>query len=115
MKNSALLLLVRRELRRIADPRKAVWMQAYMKSAMPYHGVSSPLLRAACKKLFAEIDIEKRDAWRKQVLELWRGAEYREERYVAIALTAEKRAAGFQTPGAMPLYEEFIVTGAWWD
>jgi 3-methyladenine DNA glycosylase AlkD len=26
-----------------------------------------------------------------------------------------KRAAQFQIPAAMPLYEEMIVTGAWWD
>ena len=86
-----------------------------MKSTMPYHGVSAPVLRATCKKIFAEIDIKKRESWRRNVLELWRGAEYREERYAAIALTAESRAAGFQTLAEMALYEEIIVTGAWWD
>jgi 3-methyladenine DNA glycosylase AlkD len=114
-KDSLLLLRVRRELRRIADPRKAPWMQAYMKSAMPYHGVSAPAMRAACKRLFGEIELPTREAWRESVLQLWRGAKYREERYVAIGLTGDKRAAGFQTPAAMPLYEEMIVTGAWWD
>jgi len=114
-KASSLLLLVRRELRRIADPRMAPGMQAYMKSVMPYHGVPAPLLRQSCRKIFTEMDLATREVWRDKVLQLWRGARYREERYVAIALTGDRRAAGFQTPGEMPLYEEIIVTGAWWD
>jgi len=113
--DSLLLLRVRRELRRIADPKKAPTMQAYMKSAMPYHGVSAPLLRACCKQLFRDMEFTTREIWRDRVLQLWRDARYREERYVAIALTGHKRAAAFQTPQVMPLYEEIVVTGAWWD
>ncbi len=113
--NSSLLLRVRQELLRIADAKKAPFMQAYMKSTMPYHGVNSPLLRRTCKQLFNGIDLSTRDLWSSQVLELWNGATHREERYVAIALTGDNRAAAFQTPSAMPLYEEIIVSGAWWD
>jgi 3-methyladenine DNA glycosylase AlkD len=112
---SSLLLRLRRELRRVADPRKAPAMQAYMKSAMPYHGVPAPLLRQSCKKVFAELDLVTREMWRASVLQLWRGARYREERYAAIALSGDRRAAQFQTPGAIPLFEEMIMTGAWWD
>jgi 3-methyladenine DNA glycosylase AlkD len=114
-KNSGLLLLARTELGRIADARKAPFMQAYMKSAMPYHGVSAPSLRASCKKIFSQVELVSRADWRAKVLELWRGAKYREERYAAVMLTGDKRAAAFQTPAAMALYEEIIVTGAWWD
>lgn len=114
-KDSEFLLLVRRELARVADVRKAPLMQAYMKSAMPYHGVQSVLLRQTCKELFANLDFSTRDLWRATVLDLWRGATHREERYVSIALTGHKHAAAFQTPAVMPLYEEIIVTGAWWD
>lgn len=110
-----MLLRVRRELRRVADPLRATGAQAYMKSAMPHHGVSTPVLRASCRKIFPEIDFRSREDWRTKVLELWRGAKYREERYVAIMLTGHQRAEAFQTPSAMPLYEEIIVTGAWWD
>jgi 3-methyladenine DNA glycosylase AlkD len=115
MKDDRLLLLARRELRLVADARRAAGAQAYMKSAMPYHGVSAPLLRVACKKIFADIELASRQAWRDQVLTLWRGAKFREERYVAIELTGHKLAVAFQTPATMPLYEEIIVTGAWWD
>jgi len=34
---------------------------------------------------------------------------------VAVALTGDRRARAFQTMDALPMYEEMIVTGAWWD
>lgn len=114
-KESSLLLRVRRELRRVGNPRRAIGAQAYMKSAMPYHGLSAPLLRATCKRIFSQTELPSRSEWRAHVLDLWRGAKFREERYAAIALAGDKRAAAFQTPAAMPIYEEIIVTGAWWD
>jgi 3-methyladenine DNA glycosylase AlkD len=49
------------------------------------------------------------------VLELWRNARFREERYAALYLAGHKRAQSFQTVSSMKLYEELIVTGAWWD
>jgi 3-methyladenine DNA glycosylase AlkD len=110
-----LLRRVRRKLRSIADPAKAPLMRAYMKSAMPYHGVQAPLLRNCCRSLFLDEEFATAAVWRRSVLELWRGARYREERYVAIALTGDKRAAAFQDPRLLPLYEEIVVTGAWWD
>src|SRR5215813_248046 len=104
--DSAFLLSVRRELARIGDARRAAGQQAYMKSAMPYHGVTSPLLRSACRELFADLELPTHAAWSKCVLALWRGAKFREERYVAVALTGHKLAKPYQTPAAMPLYEE---------
>jgi len=86
-----------------------------MKSAMPYHGVQTPLLDRTCKQLFRDLEWDDARAWQEHVLELWRNATHREERYAAIHLTGRRAAAAFQTPAAMPLYEEIIVTGAWWD
>ena len=90
-------------------------MQAYMKSAMPYLGVSSVPRRAALKAVFVGIDWPDSAAWRRDVLAIWRGAEYREERYAAIELAGARAAKRFQTIDALPMYEEMIVTGAWWD
>jgi 3-methyladenine DNA glycosylase AlkD len=111
----SLLLDLRQEFRCVADPSRAPEMQRYMKSAMPYHGVRVPAVRKICKKLFAEVNFASHEDWHKKVLQLWRRAQYREERYAAIALTGVKRAAPFQIPRELPLYEEMIVTGAWWD
>src|SRR5262249_47545423 len=49
------------------------------------------------------------------VLTLWRDATYREERYAAIELSGHRYYREFQTLDALPIYEEMIVTGAWWD
>ncbi len=92
-KDSTVLLRVRRELMRVADPRKAPMMQAYMKSAMPYHGVQIVLQKQSFKRAFAEMDFFSREVWCGTLLQVWRGAKYREERYAAIALSGEKRAA----------------------
>jgi 3-methyladenine DNA glycosylase AlkD len=109
------LQALRHELQRAADPAKAPAMQAYMKSAMPYHGVPAPVLTKVCKAYFAELPMPSASQWQSLVLELWRGALYREERYAALHLAGDKRALSFQTPAAMKLYEELVVTGAWWD
>jgi len=106
---------LRREFRKLADPVKAPQMQAYMKSVMPYHGVSSPVMRQTCRALFRDLEFTDAQHWSNAVLTLWRTAKFREERYAAIELSGMKRAAPFQLPSAMPLYEEMIVTGAWWD
>jgi 3-methyladenine DNA glycosylase AlkD len=106
---------VRAELVKVAEPERAPAMQAYMKSTMPYHGVSAVPLRAACRGLFAELTFASDAAWQAQVLDLWRSATHREERYAAIHLSGHRAARGFQTPAAMPMYEEMIVDGAWWD
>ncbi len=90
-------------------------MQAYMKSAMPYHGVPAPLLRQICKPSSQTCSSPSASAWQAQVLDLWRTAKFREERYAALHLAGDRRARPFQTPAAMKLYEELIVTGAWWD
>jgi 3-methyladenine DNA glycosylase AlkD len=110
-----LLAQVRKALRKVADPVKAVAMQAYMKSTLPYHGVPAPLLRQVCKEVFSSAQLETSAQWQGLVLDLWRNAGFREERYAALQLAGDRRARAFQTPGTMKVYEELIVTGAWWD
>jgi 3-methyladenine DNA glycosylase AlkD len=110
-----LLPRLRKALRQAADPLKAPVMQAYMKSAMPYHGVTTPLLRRICGAAFAQVQFPSAPEWQGLVLDLWRNAKFREERYAALLLAGDPRALSFQTPSAMKVYEELIVAGAWWD
>ena len=90
-------------------------MQAYMKSTMPYHGATLPVMRAVCKQLFPQIELPSAAVWQTLVLTFWREATHREERYAAIHLAGDRRADAFQTLDALPIYEEMIVSGAWWD
>jgi 3-methyladenine DNA glycosylase AlkD len=106
---------LRKALRKVADPTKAAAMRAYMKSTMAYHGVPAPLLRQVCREVFANVSFTSAADWQEQVLRLWRNARFREERYAAVHLSGDQRAARFQTPAALKMYEELIVSGAWWD
>jgi 3-methyladenine DNA glycosylase AlkD len=110
-----LLMKIRRELRRIADPDKARGMQAYMKSDMPYHGVAAPAQRRLFREGFAAVTFEDADSWRAAIIHIWRHARFREERYFGIAFCQYRHARAFHTPDALAMFEELIVTGAWWD
>jgi 3-methyladenine DNA glycosylase AlkD len=111
----AWITALREELGRCANPERAASMQAYMKSSMPFYGVSTPALRKTCRLVFAAHSFSSFDAWQDAAVTLWRGARFREERHAAIELTGYKLYRDFQTLEAMPMYEEMIVTGAWWD
>jgi 3-methyladenine DNA glycosylase AlkD len=106
---------LRKALRSQADPKKAAAMQAYMKSAMPYYGIQATEQRRVYRQVFGRHPLAAFEDWRDTTLNLWRTATYREERYAAIELTGYRRYAAFQTLESLPLYEELIVTGAWWD
>lgn len=107
--------VIRRELALRANPEKAPDMQAYMKSAMPFLGVQKAGRTEVARVVFAAYPLDGFPAWRDTVLRLWREATYREERYLAIALARDRRYREHRTMAALPLYEELIVTGAWWD
>ncbi|HET6502742.1 MAG TPA: DNA alkylation repair protein [Amycolatopsis sp.] len=99
----------------LADPGRAPGMRRYMKSEMPFRGVPKPLRRTLTRRLFAEHPLPDRDTFLAATLRLWREAEFREERYVAIDLTGHRRHHRWQDATLLPLYDEMIVTGAWWD
>lgn len=113
--DAALIDAVRTGLAERADPAKAPGMQAYMKSSMPYRGVPAPIQKVLAREVFAAHPLGGMETWRQTVLALWRDADYREERYLAIALTGYRAYAAHQTPAALPMYEDLIVDGAWWD
>ncbi len=110
-----LIRALRQALRQQADPGKAPLMQAYMKSEMPYLGVQTPQHHRLCRALFREYPLGSFESWRDTVLTLWRQARHREERYAAITLAGHPLYRNFRTLRALPLYQEMITTGAWWD
>ncbi|WIY01508.1 DNA alkylation repair protein [Amycolatopsis mongoliensis] len=110
-----LVKAIRTRLAALADPVKAPAMQAYMKSAMPFRGVASPERTVLLKRVLADHILPDRVTYTATVLELWRAAEFREERYAAIALSGHRAYRRWQDPELVPMYEEMIVSGAWWD
>jgi 3-methyladenine DNA glycosylase AlkD len=99
----------------VAEPDRAAGAQAYMKSEMPFLGVSAVPLRQVCRRVFADHPIPSAAGWRRETLSVWRKARFREERYAAIELTGARAYRGYQDLAALPMYEEMITSGAWWD
>ncbi len=110
-----LLLTLRRGLAAHGDPERARGARAYMKSAMPFHGVGAVPLRAICRGAFAVLELRDAGAFRREVLGVFRGAEFREEVYSAVELARWKAFARFRNLDALPVWEEMVVAGAWWD
>ena len=102
-------------LREAADPVRAPQQQAYMKSDLPYFGVGVPQCRRIAGSVFGKHPLPDADAWEAAVLDLWRRAAHREERYAAVELLLLGRYSGWLEPARLPMVEEMVVTGAWWD
>lgn len=102
------------------DPARASQMQAYMKSAMPYHGVQKPAVTRALAEIFADYPFEDAAEWDRDVREIFDGARFREEWYAALALRAHRKAKRFAVTedrwrATLALDEHLIVGASWWD
>ena len=102
-------------LREAADPGRAPQQQAYMKSDMPYFGVGVPQCRRIASSVFRKHPLPDARAWEAAIVDLWRKAAHREERYAAVELLLFGRYSSWLEPARVPLIEELVVTGAWWD
>lgn len=106
---------LRADLAAHADPAAAAEMQRYMKSAMPMRGVAKPARERLLKAAVAEHPIADAAELQAVAQELWDAAEFREERYLALSLTGQRRHAAWIDPSWIPLLRHWTVTGAWWD
>ncbi|HEY0845298.1 MAG TPA: DNA alkylation repair protein [Noviherbaspirillum sp.] len=108
----ALAAFVRKALQRLADPAKAPLMAAYMKTDMPFYGVQKPDRIAMHRTMRTQFRPDSQEAYRDGVLALWHLA-HREEKYAAIEFATQHKAhIGI---ASLPLYEQLIREGAWWD
>ncbi|MDI2033162.1 DNA alkylation repair protein [Paenarthrobacter nitroguajacolicus] len=113
MSTAELIESIRSKLRSEGDADRARGAQAYMKSDMPSHGVRVPDVRRIAKAAAKEFPPSAPEELRSAVLTLWREAAAREERYAAIDLTGLPMVKDDLL--MLPVYEEIIRTGAWWD
>ncbi len=113
--NTQLVHSIRQALADNANPTKAEGMRAYMKSEMPFRGVQKPARRKLVNSVLRTYALEDNADWQDTILELWRNAEYREERYVALDIAGAPQFLAFRTLDILPMFEEMVVTGAWWD
>jgi 3-methyladenine DNA glycosylase AlkD len=111
----ALVQEVRDTLAGAGDPDRAVQQQAYMKSALPFHGLAAPALRVVMRPLLAAYAPVDRATHEATVRALWDGATHREEWYAAIALVRHRAVRAWLDREALVLLRHLVVTGAWWD
>lgn len=100
------------------DPDRAAGQQAYMKSVMPFRGITAPALKATLQPLLADPEylLTGRDEWEATVRALWDRARFREERYAALAICGHRLYQGWaRERSAMALYRYLTESGAWWD
>lgn len=107
-----LVATARAQLTAAADPTKAIAMAAYMKTAMPFYGVSQPSRTVILRQLKRDFPIVDANRYREAILALWVQSQ-REEKYLAISVAMAWPA--FVTREAIPVYERLIREGAWWD
>lgn len=96
----------------LADPVNAIPMAAYMKTEMPFYGIPKPLRVPIYKTLKKEFAPNVQEEYESCVLALW-NLPHREEKYAAIeyAMFFDK----FITSESIPLYEQLVREGQWWD
>ena len=102
-------------LRPLADPPRAFEVQRYLRTSQPCLGIGTDRFRRALRPVFEQVSLPDAATWRALVLGLFRGAAYRDEWWASARLAGDRRAGDFQTMESLPMYEEMIVTAAWWD
>jgi 3-methyladenine DNA glycosylase AlkD len=100
------------ELASVGDPQRAADMARYMKTDMPFYGVTNPERKKIYRELRRRYPIDNRAGYVAAIEALWERP-HREEKYCAITLAVDYPE--YITIGSVPLYRRMIVEGAWWD
>lgn len=110
-----LVAAIRERLAAAGDPERAVAQQRYMKSALPYWGLSTGDVRREVRSVLAVMPPLDRRDWEAAIRTLWDQATHREEWYAALAIARRPAYRHFRDADALPLWRHLIVAGAWWD
>ncbi len=97
---------------KLADADKAVEMAAYMKTDMPFWGIQKPDREPIYRQLAKQFAPASHDEYSQVILEIWSG-KHREHKYAALDYAV--RCKMFVDTSMIPVYEELVRDGAWWD
>jgi 3-methyladenine DNA glycosylase AlkD len=100
------------ELTRRSDPEKAAAMAAYMKTDMPFFGVTKPDRTPVLRQAVRDFPPQDSGGYRTNVLALWSGG-HREEKYLAIGYA--RHFDQYITSAHVDLYRQMVEEGSWWD
>lgn len=112
-KPSDLLATLQHHFEEHADCLRAAEQQRYMKSVMPYWGVTLPQVRKMSDQLFKEYAPSTNEEYRRIILYLFKNAQCREEWYAGLHYAKKfKKFIGIEN---LELYLELIRLTQWWD
>jgi hypothetical protein len=115
MVNAPLIGALREAFAAHADPARSGPMRAYMKSAMPFHGIAATQRRRLMAEAVAAHTRRTTGELGQTMQALRRGATHREQRYAAMELARVGPHRALLDVCLLPVYECMIVEGAWWD
>jgi 3-methyladenine DNA glycosylase AlkD len=98
-----------------ANPDKAEQQQRYMKSSIPFYGVTVPEVRRITKAAMRDHPVSSREDFESTVRALWDNVRRREEWYAALTIATAPRHRRFIDARSLPLFRHLIESGAWWD
>jgi len=98
-----------------ANPERAEQQQQYMKSPMPFYGVTVPEVRRLTKVALRDHPLESRKEFEATIRSMWDDAARREEWYATLTVATASRHRPFIDAASMPLFRHLIESGAWWD
>ena len=87
-------------------------MAAYMKTTMPFYGIRVPARRFIIRQAIKQYPIKNQEEYRAVINALW-NKPHREEKYAAIDVA--RAYPEYIDLISLPLYEQMIRQGAWWD
>lgn len=105
--------LLEQEFIKNSDNQRAYQQQRYMKSQMPYYGVSLPQIRLISKAIFKENAPENINEYRETLLYFFEKAKYREFWYAGTEYANCFKA--FIKEENIDIYLKIIRFTAWWD
>ncbi|MFT4215939.1 MAG: DNA alkylation repair protein [Micropruina sp.] len=115
--SARLVEAIRTALAEGGDPERAVGQQRYMKSALPFYGLTVPQVRVLVRSVVTAHPVPDRVSWLAAVAALWDEATHREERYAAIGVLRHRRYRDWLLPDEdlLGLLRHLVTSGAWWD
>jgi len=96
-----------------ADRQRAVEQQRYMKSQMPYFGVTMPEVKKITKQVLKEYVPEDNQEYRDALVYLFANAKQREVWYAGLVYA--QRFTKYITEENIDVYEKIVRMTNWWD
>jgi 3-methyladenine DNA glycosylase AlkD len=111
--SSKLVLFVQKALHVRGDPAAAPKMAKYVKTTMPFYGVSAPKRHEVLKELKSSYKPTSTEELCDMTDQIW-SLSHREEKYLAVDFL-RAHVKKFPSIGVLVLSERMIREGAWWD